>query len=60
MSVFIPVSCLQMTFLEKKSIAMEITQAIAFLHSTSPPTVHLDLKPANIFVRMIDYVLQHE
>ena len=41
-----------MKFVEKKSIAVQIAQAISFLHSTSPLTVHLDVKPANILVKI--------
>ena len=42
-----------MTFIKKKTIAVQIAQAVAFLHSTAPPTVHVDIKPANILVSII-------
>ena len=34
-------------------MAVQIAQAVAFLHSSQPPTVHLDIKPANILVSTI-------
>lgn len=34
-------------------MAIQIAQAVAFLHSTTPPTVHLDIKPANILVSIL-------
>ena len=50
---------LQLTFMLRKTVAVQIAQAIAFLHSTTPITVHLDVKPANILVSrsLISYLL---
>ena len=36
--------------MQRKSIGVQIAQAIAFLHSNIPKIVHLDVKPANVLV----------
>ena len=38
-------------------ISRQIGQAIVFMHTASPPVVHLDLKPENILVRPWEYYL---
>lgn len=44
---------MQLSHKQKLAIAVQLTQAVAFLHSTKPsPLIHLDIKPANILVRM--------
>ena len=40
----------QMSCSSKNKVAIQIAQAVLFLHSAKPPTVHLDIKPANILV----------
>ena len=42
----------QMSCSSKNKVAIQIAQAVLFLHSAKPPTVHLDIKPANILVSM--------
>ena len=42
----------QMTFTTKKRFAIQITQALMFLHTARPPRIHLDVKPANILVNI--------
>ena len=39
-----------MTFENKLKVSVQISQALLFLHTTEPPTVHFDVKPANILV----------
>ena len=39
-----------MSYSSKSKVAVQIAQAVLFLHSAKPPTVHLDIKPANILV----------
>lgn len=41
---------MQMNYASKLTIAIQVAQAVLFLHSAEPPTVHLDIKPANILV----------
>ena len=41
---------LQLSFLIKIQISIQIAQVLMFLHTARPPTVHLDVKPANILV----------
>ena len=50
------VSSLQLPFPIKIEISTQIAQALMFLHTASPPTVHLDVKPVNILV----YSYYHE
>ena len=39
-----------MTYGTKTYIAIQVAQAVMFLHTSSPPMLHLDIKPANILV----------
>ena len=38
---------------EKKYILLQLCQALVFLHTSSPPLAHLDVKPANVMVRVM-------
>ncbi len=39
-----------MTTVTKMAVALQICQALFFLHAASPPLAHLDVKPSNILV----------
>lgn len=41
---------IQLTLPQKLRIAVQITQAVAFLHTSDPPLLHMDIKPPNILV----------
>ena len=43
----------QMEEITKLLISVQLAQALAFLHTGAPQTVHLDVKPANVLVRPI-------
>ena len=38
---------------EKKYILLQLCQALVFLHTSTPPIAHLDVKPANVMVNVI-------
>jgi serine/threonine-protein kinase len=40
----------QILFETKTQLAIQICQALVFMHSSEPPIIHLDLKPANVLV----------
>ena len=44
-----------MTFKVKKA-AIQLVQAVAFLHSTNLTTVHLDIKPTNVLNQRCSYI----
>ena len=46
----IGITSLQFTLPEKLYISIQVCQAIVYLHTSSPPLAHLDIKPANILV----------
>ena len=35
----------------KVQVAMQVAQALVYMHGQNPPAVHLDLKPENVLVR---------
>ena len=43
---------LQVTYEEKVCVSRQISQAIVFMHTATPPVVHLDIKPENVLVRL--------
>lgn len=45
-----------MDFATKVHIGIQVAQALVFLHTTNPPTLHLDIKPANILVCLLIYL----
>ena len=45
---------IQLTPTIKVRIAVQLCQAVVFLHTNSPPLAHLDIKPSNILVRMLE------
>ena len=49
-TVLVAYHCLQMSSTVKLGIAIQVAQALMFLHTSEPPTVHLDVKPSNILV----------
>ena len=40
------------TYEEKVCVSRQISQAIVFMHTATPPVVHLDIKPENVLVRL--------
>ena len=44
--------CPQLEVDKKIHIAIQICQALTFMHTNTPPMAHLDIKPSNILVRM--------
>jgi len=44
-------SPMEITFLTKISILLDITQGLIYLHSRQPPVVHRDLSPNNILLK---------
>ena len=47
---FVTFLFLQLTFEDKVHVSRQICQAMMFMHTVSPPIVHLDIKPENILV----------
>ena len=43
---------LQPEYVKKVEISVQIVQGLVFMHTSSPPVVHLDIKPENILVRL--------
>jgi serine/threonine protein kinase len=41
----------RMDWSSKLTVAIQVAQALLFLHSSEPPTAHLDIKPANVLVQ---------
>ena len=39
-----------MDMVSKLSVAIQVAQALLFLHTSKPPMAHLDVKPANVLV----------
>ena len=44
-------SYIQLSITTKFHVAIQLCQAVTFLHTNSPPLAHLDIKPSNILVR---------
>ena len=42
---------IQLSITTKFHVAIQLCQAVTFLHTNSPPLAHLDIKPSNILVR---------
>lgn len=42
---------IQLTRTIKIRVAVQLIQAITFLHFNHPPLAHLDIKPSNVLVR---------
>ena len=38
---------------EGKRIAMQIAEALAYMHNLPDPVIHRDLKPSNVLVRVV-------
>ena len=41
-----------MSLLTKVQIGFQVAQALRYMHTFNPPTIHLDVKPANVLVRL--------
>ncbi len=48
----VTLNCVQMSLLTKVQIAFQVAQALRYMHTATPPTIHLDVKPANVLVRL--------
>ena len=47
----------QLAFPEKLYVSVQVCQALTYLHTSEPPLVHLDVKPANILVSVSIYTV---
>lgn len=47
---------IQLTTTIKIRVAVQLIQAITFLHFNHPPLAHLDIKPSNVLVRNVNYL----
>ena len=48
----VTLNCFQMSLLTKVQIGFQVAQALRYMHTSNPPTIHLDVKPANVLVRL--------
>ena len=51
-SAFDPLMQLQLSPVTKCKVAVQLCQAVTFMHTNIPPIAHLDIKPSNILVCM--------
>ncbi len=40
----------------KVQVAFQVAQALRYMHTATPPTIHLDVKPANVLVCLSTYI----
>jgi len=50
---------LQLDLMTKFRVAVQLSQAVTFLHTNAPPIAHLDIKPSNILVSNIIRCVSH-
>ena len=48
---------LQLDLSSKLCVAVQLCQALTFMHTHAPPIAHLDIKPSNILVRLFNIIL---
>lgn len=50
---------MKLSYAQKLSIGVQISQALVYMHNCTPPVVHLDLKPENVLVSYIVFVAEN-